>query len=115
MNDYEQAVENGFVGTNEEYQELINGSDDVILADFSSFFIANMPLPTDHWLFVDQSIDEIPEPILDKQYKPAIVNAVRHALRACTNNGKDMDLDPDALVQNVCIYLTGYEVISKEK
>jgi hypothetical protein len=87
-----------------------------ILPDGSAFFTASFPLPDDHWIYALKSdrwdndrncVSDTPQPILDHSFQPAIVNAVRWAIRNATMNGRDSDFDPDALVQSVVYALCG--------
>lgn len=103
---YKEAVDSGFVGTETEYNELIAHSEIVVLDDQSGFFIGKLPLPDDHWLFSEEDDCEF-TPIIGIQHRNEVRRAVQVALRRCTRNGADMDFDPDALVLNVCYYLTG--------
>ena len=84
----------------------------VSLPDGSGTFTASWPLPKDHWLYTDHDNDP-PAPMrigvgperdeLARQVK----NAARHAIRASTMNGKKLDFDPDAMVQNMIVGLLG--------
>ncbi len=87
-----------------------------LLSDGSSFFTASMPLPKDHWLHAPrnpgwdserQCNPDLPYPILERDKAHQVAQAVKYALRAATNCGQDMDLDPDALVQNAVMALCG--------
>lgn len=42
------------------------------------------------------------------EFAAKITAAIRYAVRAATMNGKEMDFDPDALVQNAIVGLIGY-------
>lgn len=74
-----------------------------------------MPLRKDHWIYAprgewDNERDdyaETPRPILGPQDREAVKAAVRYAIRAATMCGKEMDFDPDALVQNAVYALCG--------
>lgn len=87
-----------------------------VLPDGSAFFTASLPLRPDHWLYEarpegwdsvrDCSPDQ-PRPILTHAQRGAVVTAVRYAIRAATMCGKEMDFDPDALVQNAVVALCG--------
>lgn len=70
------------------------------LPDGSSFFTASFPLPKDHWLYKEH--DNEP-PGVDPEgsiSRDAIIKAAEFAIRAATSNGKILDFDPDAMVQN---------------
>ena len=86
------------------------------LPDGSGFFTASFPLPEDHWLYVGQNTGwdtvrdtsaDTPYPILTHQLADKVVEAVRYALRGATMNGRDMNLDPDAVVLNTVYALCG--------
>ena len=85
------------------------------LPDGSGCMTASFPLPKDHWLTADGD-NEPPMPLrtgtvnaADRaNLKAAIQAAARYAIRASTNNGKVIDFDPDAMVQNFVIGLLGY-------
>ena len=84
-----------------------------VLPDGSAFTAVSMPLPADHWLTAEGN-DEPPMPmrcgisakrsVLADQIK----EAARYAIRASTMNGKNLDFDPDAMVQNLIVGLLGY-------
>ena len=74
------------------------------LPDGSSCFLLSYALPEDHWIY---DSDHDPSPVLDHAYRKDIVAAVRYAIRGATMNGKEMDFDPDALVQNAVYALCG--------
>jgi len=86
------------------------------LPDGSGFFVASLPLPEGHWLYAprceawDETRDtsaDTPHPILTHANREAVIAAVRYALRGVTMCGKEMDFDPDALVQNAVYALCG--------
>ena len=81
------------------------------LPDGSGFLILSYALPKDHWIY---DSDHTPHPVLNHSYRKNIVDAVRYATRGATMNGKEMDFDPDALVQNVLYALCGSEGSSHE-
>ena len=85
-----------------------------LLPDGSAFFTASFPLPKDHWLYAPRVYGEdssqpreLPTPILTHEQKAAVVAAIRYAIRGATDCGKEMDFDPDALVQNAVYALCG--------
>ena len=43
-----------------------------------------------------------------KDFNKAIAAAAQYAIRASTMWGKDMDFDPDAMVQNFVVSMLGY-------
>ncbi|HET8687511.1 MAG TPA: hypothetical protein VFM18_12725 [Methanosarcina sp.] len=89
--------------------------DPTILPDGSAFAVASFPLPKDHWLCAERTYqegtdepDELPYPILNhKDHAEIVKAAVRYAIRGATMCGKEIDFDPDALVQNAVYALCG--------
>lgn len=85
-----------------------------ILPDGSGFGILNLPLPKDHWLYAEREYEEgalepkdLPAPILTHALRQQVIDAIRYAVRASTNCGKEDDFDPDAMVQNAVYALCG--------
>ena len=85
-----------------------------ILPDGSGFGILSLPLPKDHWLYAEREYEEgalepkdLPAPILTHALRQQVIDAIRYAVRASTNCGKEDDFDPDALVQNAVYALCG--------
>lgn len=103
------------------------------LPDWSGFAVMSMPLPKDHWSVVNPDAFDVPPMPLRMGTNDTIViqrtcdvtpagtwhltrdefaemlrAAARHAYRASTMNGKEPDLNPDALVQNLIVGLLGY-------
>lgn len=101
------------------------------LPDGSGGALMSMPLPKDHWCFKDDGTYEAPpmplrmgtqDTILISVGNPArrffefsraefcdlIRAAGRYAYRSATMNGKEPDLDPDALLQNLVVGFVGY-------
>lgn len=85
------------------------------LPDGSGFATASFPLPADHWLTAPGDNNRPPMPFRmgredsrRKEWAERILAATRYAARCCTMNGKEMDFDPDALVQNMQVALLGY-------
>lgn len=85
-----------------------------ILPDQSGFATMSYPLPKDHWL-LQEGYNEPPAPFrmgMDdprrKEFTDALRAAGRYAVRAATMNGKEIDFDPDALVQNIITGMLGY-------
>jgi hypothetical protein len=85
--------------------------------------IGSFPLPKDHWIY-----EEIPAPMplrmannaiimislpdreikLTKEEFIGIIRDIgKYAVRTSTMNGKNMDLDPDAMLQNLVIGFLG--------
>lgn len=84
-----------------------------VLPDGSSYFTMSLPLPDDHWL-TQPGHDDPPMPMrmgcgAQRNRLADMIRAVtRYAVRASTMNRRDMDFDPDAMVQNMIIGLLGY-------
>lgn len=94
-------------------QSQATSSEPVRLPDGSGYFIASWPLPKDHWLYAEHDNDP-PMPFrtgTESHARDLLVmqvrNAARYAIRASTMNGKEMDFDPDAMVQNMVVGLLG--------
>ena len=83
------------------------------LPDGSGFFVASLPLPKTHWIYTEGR-NEPPMPMQvgvgpkRAELADQIRAAAKFAIRASTMNGKEMDFDPDAMVQNMIIGLLGY-------
>lgn len=84
------------------------------LPDGSGFAMMTLPLPKDHWLTAEGH-NEPPMPLrigTDDPSRAVMVeqvrSAARYAVRASTDNGKIVDFDPDAMVQNMIVGLLGY-------
>jgi hypothetical protein len=90
-------------------------SEPTILPDGSAFATASWPLPKDHWLYaprgewdnVRDEYAECPAPILNNSHVQAVRAAIKYAVRGATMCGKEMDFDPDAMVQNAVYALCG--------
>ena len=99
------------------------------LPDGSGFAIMSMPLPKDHWIGVEgYNIPPMPfrmgsgeslrfwryrlpirTTVLNRQEMADRIRAAgKYAIRASTMNGKDMDFDPDAMLQNLVVGMLGY-------
>lgn len=98
------------------------------LPDGSGFALMSMPLPKDHWSVVNpEAANEPPMRlrcgegedlmvILDgetrtftrQEMAELLREAGRYAYRCATMNGKDTDIDPDALLQNLVVGVLGY-------
>lgn len=84
------------------------------LPDGSGFAVMSMPLPQDHWLYAKhENIPPMPMRIgTDDPRRGELAEMIRlagrYAVRCATMNGKEMDFDPDALVQNLVVGLLGY-------
>lgn len=107
-----------------------------VLPDGSAFMTASFPLPKDHWIngdptcesegfeyppmvfrmgtvddavFATQRKDQpTPEIMTRQQVAEKIRQAGRYAIRASTLKGKEMDFDPDAMLQNLVVGFLGY-------
>ena len=82
------------------------------LPDGSGFATASFPLPKTHWIYAEHD-NVAPSPIVqscganEAWWRQKITAASRYAVRCSTRNGKEMDFDPDALVQNMLYALLG--------
>ncbi len=71
-----------------------------------------MPLPKDHWIYQPQAA-EPPAPFRmglgpgRSAWEHALRQAAQYAIRGATMSGKEMDFDPDALIQNLIVGLLG--------
>lgn len=84
------------------------------LPDGSAFSFMSFPLPKGHWLYQEgQNIPPMGHRLgTDSPHRQEWAEKVRaagkYAIRASTMNGKDMDFDPDAMLQNLVVGLLGY-------
>ena len=85
-----------------------------LLPDGSAFAVVSYPLPKTHWLYAPREYEdgadkpkELPAPILTHAQRDSVIAAIRYAVRGATMCGKEMDFDPDALVQNAVYALCG--------
>lgn len=97
-----------------------------MLPDGSGFATMSFPLPQNHWLHVE-GYNEPPMPwrvgteetlyaggplgvkaLTRQELANQIREAAKYAIRASTMNGKEIDFDPDAMVQNFIVGLLGY-------
>lgn len=82
------------------------------LPDGSGFMTASFPLPKSHWAY--QPTGEPPMPFrigagpLRNLVAEQIREAGKYAYKASTMSGREQDLDPDALLQNLVVGLLGY-------
>jgi len=86
----------------------------VALPDGTAFSVWSRPLPKDHWLYAE-TFNAPPMPFRmgvndprRQEWAEKIRAAARYAVRGATLNGKDQDLDPDALVSNMVVGMLGY-------
>jgi hypothetical protein len=74
--------------------------------------VVSIPLPKSHWIYQEHGEPPAPlktDSIEDRmQLEAKIKEAVKYAVQASTMSGKDMDFDPDAMVQNFMVALFGY-------
>ena len=84
------------------------------LPDGSGFGTLSLHLPKDHWLYAEREYEEgaiepkdLPAPILTHALRQQVIDAIRYAVRASTNCGKEENFDPDAMVQNAVYALCG--------
>lgn len=90
-------------------------SEPTILPDGSGFGTMSFPLPKDHWIYKEREYEDgaiepndLPAPILTHALHQQVIAAIRYAVRASTNCGKEEDFDPDAMVQNAVYALCGH-------
>lgn len=107
----------------EQLAECLDGKIEEIgiLPDGSGFGVLSIPLPNDHWLYLKPDngyVDNPPMPMKmgenhpdRKKMEGMLREAGRYALRASTSCGKDMDFDPDAVIQNLIVGMLGYHTI----
>lgn len=82
------------------------------LPDGSGFATMSFPLPKNHWAY--QPTGEPPMPfrvgtgMLRNELAERIRAAGKYAYKASTMSGREQDLDPDALLQNLIVGLLGY-------
>ena len=84
------------------------------LPDGSGFVEGSWPLPKHHWLYTDRH-EPPPMPFrmgTDDPMRGMLNDMVRaaaqYAIRGATQNGREMDFDPDAMVQNFVLGMLGY-------
>jgi len=92
------------------------------LPDGSGFALMSMPLLKTHWLYADDGTYEPPpmglrdlwlgyarDRVWSRQELHEVIrDAAKFAIRAATMKGKEIDFDPDAMVQNFVVGLLGY-------
>lgn len=106
------------------------------LPDGSGFAIMSMPLKKDHWIYkkADDGFNVPPMPfrmggehhavlsitpclgfpydrhlsMTKKEFADKVREAGRYAVKCATMDGKEMDFDPDALIQNLIVGMLGY-------
>lgn len=99
------------------------------LPDGSGTATVSFPLPTDHWIYGDPSVENKgdgwsygppPMPLrmgvksapihnmTREMWADALRKAGKYAIRAATMKGKETDFDPDAMLQNLVVGFLGY-------
>lgn len=84
----------------------------LVLPDGSSFFTMSFPLPENHWLHLP-GFNDSPAPFMEeskdnrKEWQEKITKAAKYAIRSATMNGKIVDFDPDAMLQQIIVGLIG--------
>ena len=91
------------------------------LPDGSGFATMSLPLPKDHWLTANPDDFNVPPmpfrvgtgqklsvALTRDEMADRIWLAGKYAVRCATMNGKEMDFDPDALLQNLVVGMLGY-------
>lgn len=117
------------MGILNEIAEACNGKIEEVhgpLPDGSGFATMSMPLPENHWIYQGEKISdsngeneitlsgEPPAPFrmgngyLRDVLADVIRDAGKYAVRASTMCGKEMDFDPDAMLQNLIVGFLGY-------
>lgn len=101
------------------FKDLIEQScgvleDVIVTQDGHGAAVASFPLRKDHWIY-DECHDVPPAPWRtgtsnkDRQLLEESVRiAAKYAIRSATMNGKIVDFDPDAMVQNFIVGMLGY-------
>lgn len=85
------------------------------LPDGSGFACSNLPLPKRHWIY--DTVGNPPMPYRTgvgkerAQYEAFLTAAAKYAIKAATLSGKEMDFDPDALIQNLIVGYLGYQTV----
>jgi len=84
-----------------------------LLPDGHGFATASFPLPKDHWIYDEKNVPPMPFRMWKadprrKGWEERVRSAARYAVRASTMNGKEMDFDPDAMLQNLIVGMFGY-------
>ena len=84
------------------------------LPEGSGAAVVSFPLPDNHWLTAEhENVPPMPfrmgtDDPRRTEWKNAIRDAGKYAVRCATMNGADNDFDPDALVQNLVVGMIGY-------
>lgn len=109
-----------------ELADAVGGKIDFVsdpLPDGSGFATMSLPLPKDHWIYAATPDGFTPPPPMPfrigvgaapalnrtrEMWADGIRAACRYAVQASTMRGKEMDFDPDAMVQNMVVGMLGY-------
>lgn len=110
----------------EQLADAVGGKLDYVsgpLPDGSGFATMSLPLPANHWLMVDGSneppmpfrigeeengLNVLPRIRSRQEFAEKLREAAKYAIRASTMNGKIIDFDPDAMLQNFVVGMLGY-------
>lgn len=104
----------------EELTRYLNGKIESlsILPDGSGSAVVSYPLPLDHWIYETNEYGFCGEPPMPmrmgtsnperEKMAKMLRKAGKYAVKVATNCGKDMDFDPDALVNCLIVGLLGY-------
>ena len=85
-----------------------------VLPDGSAFCTASLPLPEDHWIYEETGEPPMPfrmgtvDLAARNELTTKIVAVGKYAIKGATMNGKEIDFDPDALLQNLVVGMLGY-------
>jgi hypothetical protein len=80
--------------------------------DGHTAMVVSFPLSKNHWIYEDSGEPPAPlkiESIETRMHLESVFkDAVKYAVKASTLSGKEMDFDPDAMIQNFMVGLFGY-------
>lgn len=80
------------------------------LPDGSGFFVGSFPLSKDHWIYEQNDYNhkgKFDREQFSQEQMKALIDAAKIAIRGATMSGKEMDFDPDALIQNLIVAMFG--------
>lgn len=109
---YKEMYECGYEAGRDEVQAQAEWC--ARLPDGSGAAVVSFPLPDNHWLTAEhENVPPMPfrmgtDDPRRTEWKNAIRDAGKYAVRCATMNGADNDFDPDALVQNLVVGMIGY-------
>jgi hypothetical protein len=110
----------------QEIADAVGGKIDSVsgpLPDGSGFATMSIPLPKDHWLTQagrnippmpfrlgteEDGLNLLPKIRTREEFAQLIRAVGKYAYRASSMNGKETDIDPDALLQNLVVGFLGY-------